>query len=271
MAYTVVSFESRMADETGNLIEKCGGRVISAPSMQEIPLERQDSVFVFAERLLRGGIDVLICLTGVGTSMLIDAMLTRYPRDEVVGSLSRVTIVARGPKPIRALKAYGLTAGLKVPEPNTWRQLLETLDGALDVASRQVAVQEYGRSNDELLKGLESRGAIVLRVPVYAWALPDDIDPLLAGIDALISGAAQVAMFTSRTQVDHVFQVADSLGLAATLRRSLSDRLVASIGPVCSEGLNEYGIRVDIEPEHPKLGFLVKAIAERVQRLGVGG
>jgi uroporphyrinogen-III synthase len=39
--------------------------------------------------------------------------------------------------------------------------------------------------------------------------------------------------------------------------------VVASIGPVTTAALAEHGIVVDLEPEHPKMGHLVKALVER--------
>ena len=37
--------------------------------------------------------------------------------------------------------------------------------------------------------------------------------------------------------------------------------LVASIGPTTSEALEEYGVRVDFEPSHPKMGVFVQEAA----------
>jgi len=45
--------------------------------------------------------------------------------------------------------------------------------------------------------------------------------------------------------------------------------LVASIGPVTTEALGVYGVVADIEPVHPKMGHLAKALAERTERHGV--
>jgi uroporphyrinogen-III synthase len=43
--------------------------------------------------------------------------------------------------------------------------------------------------------------------------------------------------------------------------------VVASIGPTTSEELREQGIRIDLEPSHPKMGFLVREAAERAGAL----
>lgn len=262
--YTVVSFESRLADETAGMIEKQGGTPISAPSMQEVPLEEHDAVFDFADHLFAGDVDMLICMTGVGTRMLVDTLEIRHDRGEILEALRQLQIVARGPKPVRALKKFDLPVTLKVPEPNTWKELLEVLDASSDEVSvdgRFVAVQEYGRSNEKLNRGLEERGARLFRVPIYRWALPDDLEPLRTGIRSIVDGTADVAMFTSRTQADHVMQLAEQDSLASELREAFERIFVASIGPVCTQGLESHGISVDFVPEHPKLGVFVRDLA----------
>jgi uroporphyrinogen-III synthase len=52
--------------------------------------------------------------------------------------------------------------------------LLSALDLNLPVAGKSVAVQEYGVRNEELLAELLRRGARLIAVPVYGWALPEN-------------------------------------------------------------------------------------------------
>src|SRR5262249_5216131 len=139
---------------------------------------------------------------------LVDAVAPQWPRHRVAAALRRATLVARGPKPVAALRELGLPPNVTVAEPNTWREILAALDAESPVGGKRVAVQEYGVTNHELLRGLADRGAAVLRVPVYRWALPEDLGPLQAAIGALVDGRTDVALFTSATQVDHLFQVA---------------------------------------------------------------
>ncbi len=267
---TVVGFESRMAEATARLVEKYGGKAISAPSLQEAPLERHDAVFDFAERLFDGTIDVVVFTTGVGTRMLFETLATRYAAEDVAAALAGVAVVARGPKPVRALKARGVPPTLKVPEPNTWKEVLEVLTTSPETTpleGKRVALQEYGRSNSDLNAALREQSAELVRVPIYRWTLPNDLRPLKNGLRALISGKAQVALFTSGQQVEHVLQVAAREGWERSLRYALDDALVASLGPVCSEALEAHGIAVDYEPERPKLAVFVKGLAENAQRL----
>jgi uroporphyrinogen-III synthase len=264
----VVSFESRLQSETAGLIEKHGGRVIAAPALKEVPLSELPEVKVFIDALFGGAIDALILLTGVGTTLLVRAALKQRARAEVLAKLARVTLVCRGPKPSAALKPLGLRPTLTVPEPNTWRDLLVTLDAEYPVAGRRVYIQEYGTRNDELVRALTERGAVVTCVKLYNWALPDDTGPLKAAILKIVRGQAHVALFTTGSQIDHLLLVAQEIGLAPAVRRALNTELVvASVGPMTSEALERHGITPDIVPGHPKLGHLILAVARRAPAL----
>ena len=264
----VVSFESRRSAEMAELIRNYGGEPIQAPSMREVPLADQHEAFAFGEALLAGQHDVLILLTGVGTRMLIAALSTRWPRDDVVAALGRLTLMCRGPKPVAALKEVGLVPALTVPEPNTWRDLLSELEGKLPIAGQRVAVQEYGVRNEELLVGLRQQGARVTTVPVYAWALPEDTAPLRAAIERVASRAVEVALFSSATQVDHVFRVADEMGQGDSLREAFrGSTVVASIGPITTAALHAHGVEPDLHPEHAKMGHLVAEVARQAAEL----
>ena len=265
----VVTFESRMATSMADLISRHGGVPISAPAVREIPLGDNPAAMEFARELLAGRIDVVVLLTGVGTRALVQVVETAFPRAEFLAALGRVPTIVRGPKPHAVLRELGVPITLSVPEPNTWRDLLSALDGSeIAVADRRVAVQEYGVSNPDLIAGLEARGASVMRVPVYRWALPEDTGPLRRAIMAIIEGQVDVALFTTAIQVTHLLQVAAELGHEESLRSALRGTVIASVGPTCSEALRENGLVVDLEPEHPKMGHLVGTAARHAQVLG---
>ncbi len=262
----VLSLESRRAQEMEKLIANAQGQPVVAPSMREVPIASNTQALEFASSLAAGQLDMVIFLTGVGTRALTRVVETAYPLDQFVNALSRLAIIARGPKPAAVLREMGVPVSLLVPEPNTWRELLQALDEnpeSLAVRSRRVAVQEYGVSNPELLTGLAERGAVVTSVPVYEWMLPEDTGPLRAAITALTLGEIDIAMFTSSAQVRHLLQVADEMGMRDKVLHAFARIIVASIGPMTSEELNQQGISPDIEPTHPKMGFLVKETAER--------
>jgi uroporphyrinogen-III synthase len=269
----VLALESRRAPELAKLISTYGGEPLVAPSMREVPLESNKEALTFAARLLAGEFDMVIFLTGVGARTLLGVVETVHDRGKYVAALQRVKVVARGPKPIAALREIGITPTITAPEPNTWHELLRALDDAgkaspeLGLQGARVAVQEYGVSNPELLSGLRERGAAVTRVPVYQWALPHDLAPLRAAIKEIAEGTVDVALFTTAVQAVHLFQVAAEMQLEEPVRNGLSRAIVASIGPTTSEELQRHGIRADLEPSHPKMGFLVKEASEQAGEL----
>jgi uroporphyrinogen-III synthase len=231
-----------------------------------VPLEKNTEALAFARKLFDGEIDMVVFLTGVGTRALARVVETIHPLDRYLVALRKIPVVARGPKPVAVLREWNVPIAVTVPEPNTWRELLRALDensAAMPLKGRRIAVQEYGISNGNLLAGLAERGAQVTSVPIYEWALPEDTGPLRAAIAAIARGEMDVILFTTGTQADHLLQIAAETEEEAALRAALSRMVVASIGPTTSERLREHGIEPDLEPSHPKMGFLVGEAAQR--------
>jgi uroporphyrinogen-III synthase len=264
---TVAAFESRMAVEIARLIKRHGGIPLVAPALREIPLDDNSSALKFGVQLTTEQIDMLILLTGVGTTTLFDLLKTRYPWSSIVAALKQTALVARGPKPVAALKAFGLQATLTVPEPNTWIDLVSTLDEYRPVKGLRVAVQEYGASNLDLLEALKQRGAKVFQVPIYRWGLPEDLGPLREALDDIIAGKVAVLLITNAAQVDHVMQVLEKDGNVEPFRAALKKMAIASIGPTASERLRHHEWPIDLEPSHPKMGILVKETSEQVHSI----
>ena len=263
----VTAFESRMASETAALIERFGGRATVVPALREVPLHDNRAAIEFAEGLAGSQIDIVIFLTGVGLRELLRVVETRYPREQVINKLRGAVIVPRGPKPVAVLHELGLEPALTVPEPNTWREIFAALSAHTTLEGKRVAVQEYGVANPELSAGLEARGAMVIAVPVYRWSLPEDRATLHGATRSIAEGGADVVLFTSSAQVTNVMQIADAEGIGGRMRRRMKQIAVASIGPVCSQALRAHQIEPDLEPEHPKLGHLVKAAAADAARI----
>jgi len=261
----VAAFESRMAAEMSHLITHHGGRSLVAPSMREIPLAENREALEFGEDLLKGGCDLLILLTGVGTRALVYVLADSCPRFREL--LARNRIVARGPKPLAALRELGVSGAHPVPDPFTSRQVLEVVDGLGIRPGGLVAVQEYGAPVPALTDGLAARGLRVLRIPVYRWALPEDTEPLRNGAATIARGAADVAVFTNAAQVEHLFRVAAD---PAGVRAGLHGMVVASVGPVTSESLEAHGVPPDLEASPPKMGPLTALVAGRAKTVLAG-
>ena len=252
------------------LVSTYGGLPVAAPALREVPLESNPQALEFADALTGGEFDIVILLTGVGTRALLEVVERKGSREAFVTALAKTRVVARGPKPLAVLRELKIPVWVAVPEPNTWRELLAAIDAEMTkgLDGLRVAVQEYGVSNPDLLQGLEARGARVTRVPVYRWALPEDLAPLQSAVRAVAAGGAlQVAIFTTATQVIHLLQVAASMQQQDAVKEGLRRMVLASIGPTTTEALRRHGLTVDLEASHPKMGLLVREAAERSPNL----
>lgn len=262
----VLSFESRRAQEIAHLISNNGGVPIVAPSTRDVPEGPNQNEVRLIRGILAQEFDAIIFITGVGARALIEAAQTVCPGEEFLAALGKAKVVVRGPKPSAVMREIKVPVALSVPEPNTWREIVQALDANLETVplqGRRIAVQEHGEPSSELYSALRERGAEVFPVHVYRWALPEDIGPLKAAIQSLVEGEVDVVMFTSSVQFVHAARIAEELGLRSQFLSALQNTFVASIGPTTSETLRNHNVNVDFEPSHPKMGFLVKETAER--------
>jgi uroporphyrinogen-III synthase len=256
----VLSLESRRASEIEVMIRRLDGDAFVAPSVQERALEDHSDAVRFVERLESDAFDLVVFMTGAGLAFLRDAVSAHMPVERLAAGLRRVTIVSRGPKPVPILRAMDVPIHVVVPEPNTWKEVVEAVAARPE---RRIAVQEYGRPNLEMNAALEALGAQVTPVAIYRWELPADCDPIRAAARGLASGKFDIVIFTSSIQLDHLREIASELGIEARVMEALRDEVaIASVGPVMTAALESYGLPADIIPNHPKMGSLVKAAAE---------
>lgn len=265
----VLSLESRRANEMAKLIRTYGGEPFMVPAMREVPLESNRQALEFVKGLIEGKFDLFVCLTGVGIRALLEIADKAGKREEFLAALRKVKVAARGSKSVAALKELNVSVTVAAPEPNTWHEVVAAMDAELGelLPTLRAAVQEYGVPNPELLEALTRRCLEVVRVPVYQWALPEDIQPLREAVLGLMNGSVDVVLFTTAAQVVHLFKVASEMNSVEELRTGLRSLVVASIGPTTTEELSQHGITPDVQPVHPKMGFLVNEAAQ--QSLGL--
>jgi uroporphyrinogen-III synthase len=262
---TIAITEARRAAELASLITKLGGIPYSAPAVREIPRRDRGPALAALDRICRGEVPMILFLTGVGTRAFLELAAKAERRADLLRALGAMVVAARGPKPIAVLREAGVRIDL-VPEEPTSEGLLRAL-AAHDLRGKVVAVQLYGEENPVLVEGLTERGAAVLEIPLYEWALPEDQEPLIRLVHDLIDGRIDIVAFTSSPQVKHLFLVAERLGLREGVVQTLRDRLtVAVVGPVCEAALREQGITPQIQPDKGTMGALVHSIVEYLAR-----
>ncbi len=258
---TIAITEARRALELSSLITKLGGVPYSAPAVREIPRRDLQPALEVLDRICRHRVAAIIFLTGVGTRAFFALAGEAGKREALLKTLQGMFVAARGPKPIAVLRDAGVRIDL-VPKEPTSEGLLRELDDQ-NLRGKVVAVQLYGEENPFLVEGLRGRGATVLEIPLYEWALPEDQEPLVRLIRELIAERIDVVAFTSSPQIKHLFAVADRLRLRDELIAALREKVtVAVVGPVSEVALAEHGIVPRVQPEKGTMGALVHAIAE---------
>jgi uroporphyrinogen-III synthase len=252
----IAVLESRFGEHLAALLEKQGGIAIRCPALAEEPDLDQEAIRRLIADCAQHPVKLAIFQTGVGTQALFEAADRLGLSGELLALLSHCIVAVRGPKPTAVLRGRNVRIDARAEEPYTTVEVLAAIRG-VSLSGERVLVQRYGETNLGLEEGLEARGAKVIEVPTYRWALPRDTGPLIRLLDALERREIDAAVFTSASQVRNLFTVAEQHGGADQLRRNLNSVLVASIGPVCSDALETAGVHVTLEASPPKLGPLV--------------
>ncbi len=261
----VAILESRLGQQMIELVTKRGGVPIHAPALAEIP--DVDSTFVarMIDDIQKHPAKLAVFQTGVGTRALFAATDALGVTDKLLEILAATTVAVRGPKPTAALRARNVRIDVSAADPFTTHEVLEAI-ARVPIEGARVIVQRYGVTNLELEDALKARGAEVLEIPTYRWAIPDDTRPLIELMDALGRREVDAVAFTNAAQVHNLFAVAEPLGRSDALRADLGRALIASIGPVASNALREFGLSPTIEASPPKLGPLISALDEALSR-----
>lgn len=258
----IAVLEARMSGEMADLIRRNGGTAWSVPAVREVSMNASQAVAHFLDLLAAGTMTLVVFFTGVGIKTLLQEADTLGRREELVNILRDITVVCRGPKPSAVLRHESVPIAASAPEPYTTHELLEILKPFV-VDKKTIGVLHYGERNALITERLSARGAYVEELCLYEWLLPEHTEELQLLVQELVAGHVDALMFTSQIQIRHLFLIAKELQLTSELAVALNTKtIVASIGPTCTGVLQEYRVTPHVIPEHPKMGYLVKALSE---------
>ena len=263
----IALLEARMESELASLVRRHGGEPVCVPAMREVErdcaAEGARAIDVIATSETGA---VVVLATGVGLQRWLNVAAALGRGAEIREGLTRATVVCRGPKPVAVLKREGLPVHVRAPAPHTTRELLDSL-AAVEVSDRGVVFVHDGSGSSVVPEALAGRGARVVEVRPYEWALPEDLRPLEGLVTALIAGELEALAITTQVQARHLFAVADAMGARAALTEALRERVVVgAVGPTCARTLEELGVPPHVVPDPSKMGPLVLALASHFSR-----
>ena len=250
----VATTENRYPEQLAQLLERQGATVYSCPLLRETPVEDAANARQFIELCETTKVDFIIFYTGVGVEFLLRA--TNRPE-----SLARSQIVARGPKAVNALKRFGVRVDFIADAPTT-EGILKTLSRE-NLRGKSVLVQLYGQDNADLRTGLEAMGATVTGISLYRYEQASDMEAISELLRRITRGEVDAITFTNGPQARFLLEAAAAQGSGNVLLKHLNENVVvASIGEITSRALREAGIEPHVVPEEPKMGPMVKALAD---------
>jgi uroporphyrinogen-III synthase len=246
---TIAVPETRQLDVLANLLTKRGARVLRCPLVSICDSPDVTSVTSWLERFINDPPALFILLTGEGLTRLLGFVEScGLPRSEFVNALQKTIIVARGPKPGRALRSLKLSVDHQAKIPTT-TGIIELLS-AMTWPDGRVCVQLYGDDpNKPLMDYLERRGVPVDAVAPYRYADNASTDKVVEFIRQIVDGSVDAVVFTSKAQVNRFFAVAKNTNMADLLPEIMSRIAVASVGPVVVDELRQHGVQSDVMPD----------------------
>ena len=262
----VALLESRMSRELARLVEKHGGDPIGTPAVKECPEFTPELANKLIDDLSGDRHEVVVFMTGVAVSLLFEMAEQIGRRPDLVAALRRLTTVCRGPKPTAALRGFGVPPTLSARDPFTSAEVIDALAG-VELKGRRVILLHYGERSETLAETLLARQARVEELWLYRWLMPDDVGGLTNIVKRIVGGDVDALCITCQIQFRHLYEVAARAGLAEKMVRALNERvIVAAVGPTCEAILHAYGVRVQVMPDHPKMGPLVIALMRSLER-----
>ncbi len=255
----VAILETRTGKHMVEMITRRGGVPLWAPALEEVPDINPQELKTLINDWHEQPFKVVIFQTGVGTRMLFDTTDKLDLTGELIELLTRAFVVVRGPKPMGELNSRGVKIDIRAKSPFTTETVTEGIS-QIPLQGQRVLVQRYGAANVGLTEILAARGARIVELATYRWALPQDVKPLQQLLAALANSSVDAVVFTSAVQLQNLFNVAELLGCDRSLADQLNQVVIASIGPVCSKALMARGIRTTLEASPPKLGPLLDAL-----------
>jgi uroporphyrinogen-III synthase len=214
----IALLEARRESELGSLVRRHGGEPVCVPALREVERDCSESAARAIDVTANEG-TVVALATGVGLDRWLAVASTLGRREELHAGLKKATLVCRGPKPVAVLKREGLTATVRAPPPHTTKEFIAALD-SVEVHDRDAVFIHDGGGARTVPEALTARGARVVEVHPYAWALPEDIAALQGLVMDIIASRVAAVAFTTQIQAKHLFEPGRlHLSAAPTRRR----------------------------------------------------
>ena len=253
----LVSRDRKQADALSSALRELGSAVIEIPFI-EIRAPRSYQPLDSALRDF-AGYDWLI-LTSVNG---VNALFQRMAKKRLSATaLAHLKIAAIGPATRKTIEARGLSVAVMPKE-----YVAESVVAALRrrVTNKRVLLVRARVARDVIPRELRKAGADVDVIEAYETVVPQSSAERLRALFANQNRRPHAITFTSSSTVRNFVQLLGLRNARAVLKKPAPHHgtHTASIGPVTSATLREFGLPVDIEAHEYTIPGLVAAILEK--------
>lgn len=256
----LVSRARKQAGALSSTLKALGCQVIEIPFIEI----RKPSSFAALDTVLHNlaNYDWLILTSVNGVEALFERM-ARFHLDN--SAFSHLKIAAIGPATKSAIEKRSLTVTV-TPKEYVAESVVASLQRR--VKGKRVLLVRAKVARDVIPRELQKAGAIVDVIEAYETVVPEASKRRLK---AALNGKRKphAITFTSSSTVKNFVALLGLRGARAALKKSAPNRGVhsASIGPVTSATLREFGLPVDIEAKEFDIPGLVAAIVAAKGRI----
>jgi uroporphyrinogen-III synthase len=255
---TVGITATRRSVEQAALIVAMGGIPRHGPSVDIDRPAGAPALARIVDEMVSMPPDVAVFMTGVGARHLLCAARDTGAFRAVTRVLDRARVIARGGKPRRVLREFGI----RVDETAVPAEGRAVRDGLLvgGVTGLRILVQCAGADPDPMSAALRAAGAAVHEVHPYSIDRPRDARAALMLARSMAAARLDAITFTSANAVHGFAALAERAGVDVT-DAAAAGTIVAAVGPVTRRALLEHGMAVHVEPATPRMGAMYHDLA----------
>src|SRR5437868_10748745 len=243
----VVTRAQKQTESLSTLLREFGAELIEVPLIEIHPPDSYDALDTALQNIIQYDWLILTSVNGV------EALFTRLePLGLSVDSLQHLKIAAIGPVTEERIQDHGLVVDV-VPPHYVAEEVVRSLRKL--VKGEKVLLVRAQIARDVIPDELRAAGAHVDVVEAYHTMIPEDAKSRMQTVfdDRPLPDAIT---FTSSSTVQNFFTVV----VGTDIPTKLSHVKFASIGPVTSRTMRDYGLRIDVEADEYTMEGLTQAL-----------
>lgn len=261
---TIVIAGSKIPEDMAEVIERRGGTAV-VRSLQGLMPSEPEEIEKDVRQLTEQGADWIIFTTGIGYEAIYQAAERQNLVPLFEERLKQAKVACRGYRTNALLKKSGVHPVVSADD-GTIANMLDKLK-AFDCNGCTVWMQLHGEMTSQLHEFIAGEpGMKVQAVLPYRYRAPER-ETLSLLMDELLHNQVDAVCFTTRLQVNYLFDYARECGQEDEIRNVFEHHILAgAVGKVTADALREEGVTRMVVPELERMGAMIVEIGNFFER-----